>query len=265
MKAAAKTGRRGHLDSTLILVTYRHGFRVSELTALRWDQMELDSGSLHVSRIKKGTQSVHPIRGPEIRALRRLKRDYPATLYVFVTERKGPLTNSAVAKMIARAGQNAEFEFPGHDTRAIQQYLGHKNIQHTVRYTELASTRFKVAGSSVADVPSCSISSHTAWKSQANSAGRRKRIRQFLCRQSAAGTRRSYGRSAWHLTQESGLPSTSDGIAKRPRKRQEISKINDPVSVDISTRITNPFRAKVGGQQQIILEVHRSAAVQVPV
>lgn len=160
MKAAAQTGRHGHRDSTLILVTYRHGFRVSELTALRWEQVELDSGSLHVSRVKKGTPSVHPIRGPEIRALRRLKRDYPETPYVFVTERKGPLTNSAVGKMIARAGEKAGFEFPvhphmlrhatgyklandGHDTRAIQQYLGHKNIQHTVRYTELASTRFR--------------------------------------------------------------------------------------------------------------------------
>ena len=78
---------------------------------------------------------------------------------VFVTERKGPLTNSAVAKMIARAGEKAGFEFPvhphmlrhacgyylankGHDTRAIQHYLGHRNIQHTVRYTELVSDRF---------------------------------------------------------------------------------------------------------------------------
>ncbi len=160
MKAAAKTGRHGHRDSTLILVTYRHGFRVSELVALRWDQVELDSGRMHVSRIKKGTPSVHPIRGPEIRALRRLKRDYPDSPYVFVTERKGPLTNSAVRKVISRAGEVAEFDFPihphmlrhatgyklandGHDTRAIQQYLGHKNIQHTVRYTELASARFR--------------------------------------------------------------------------------------------------------------------------
>jgi type 1 fimbriae regulatory protein FimB/type 1 fimbriae regulatory protein FimE len=31
----------------------------------------------------------------------------------------------------------------GHDARALQAYLGHKNIQHTVRYTELAPTRFK--------------------------------------------------------------------------------------------------------------------------
>jgi type 1 fimbriae regulatory protein FimB/type 1 fimbriae regulatory protein FimE len=109
MKAAAKTGRHGHRNSTLILLTYRHGFRVSELIALRWDQVELDSGSLHVSRVKKGTPSVHPIRGPEIRALRRLKRDYPETQYVFVTERKGPLTDSAVRKVITRAGEVAKF------------------------------------------------------------------------------------------------------------------------------------------------------------
>ena len=63
MTAAAKTGRHGHRDSTLILVTYRHCFRVSELVALRWDQVEFDSGRMHVSRIKKGTPSVHPIRG----------------------------------------------------------------------------------------------------------------------------------------------------------------------------------------------------------
>ena len=115
---------------------------------------------MHVNRTKKGTPSFHPIRGPEIRALRRVKREYPETPYAFVTERKGPLTDSAVRKLVARAGEVAEFGFPvhphmlrhatghklandGHDTRAIQQYLGHRNIQHTVRYTELASTRFQ--------------------------------------------------------------------------------------------------------------------------
>lgn len=82
------------------------------------------------------------------------------TPYVFVTERKGPLTASTVRKMIARAGERAGIGFPvhlhmlrhgcgfklandGHDTRAIQHYLGHKQIQHTVRYTELASGRFE--------------------------------------------------------------------------------------------------------------------------
>ena len=160
MKAASKVGRHRHRDSSIILVAYRHGLRVSELIDLQWNVVELDQGRMQISRVKDDLPSVHPIRGPEIRALRRLKREYPSSPYVFVTERKGPLTASAVRKMIARAGEKANFDFPvhphmlrhatgyklandGHDTRAIQQYLGHKNIQHTVRYTELASTRFQ--------------------------------------------------------------------------------------------------------------------------
>ncbi len=160
IKAAKNIGRHGHRDAALILLTYRHGFRVSELIALRWDQIDLKQGLLHVNRLKNGTPSNHPIRGPEIRALRRLQREYPETPYVFVTERKGPLTASTVRKILARAGKEAKLPFPvhphmlrhacgyklandGHDTRAIQQYLGHKNITHTVRYTELAPDRFK--------------------------------------------------------------------------------------------------------------------------
>ncbi len=159
MKAARNTGRHRHRDATLILVAYRHGLRVSELVALRWDQVELGQGRLHVTRRKNGTDSTHPLRGPEIRALRRLQREYRDTPYLFVTERRGPLTASTVRKLVARAGREAGIPFPvhphmlrhacgfklandGHDTRAIQHYLGHKNIQHTVRYTELTSARF---------------------------------------------------------------------------------------------------------------------------
>ena len=159
MAAAKRSGRHGQRDATVILIAYRHGLRVSELVALRWDQIDLKQGVLHVNRLKNGTPSNHPIRGPEIRALRRLLREYPETPYVFVTERKGPLTASTVRKMVARAGREAKLPFPihphmlrhacgyklandGHDTRAIQQYLGHKNITHTVRYTELAADRF---------------------------------------------------------------------------------------------------------------------------
>mgnify|MGYP001556205448 FL=1 len=103
--------------------------------------------------------SSHPLRGPEIRALCRLQREYPDNPYIFVTERRGPVTTAAVRKIIARAGKKADIGFPvhphmlrhacgyklandGHDTRAIQHYMGHKNIQHTVRYTELAPERF---------------------------------------------------------------------------------------------------------------------------
>jgi len=160
LSTSGKIGRHGHRDKTLILIMYRHGLRVSELVALRWDQVDLDAGLIHINRRKNGTPSTHPLGGPEIRALRKLNRDYPATQYVFVTERKGPMTDSAVRKLIARAGQEAGFDFPTHPhmlrhacgfklandgqvTRAIQHYLGHKNIQHTVRYTELSADRFR--------------------------------------------------------------------------------------------------------------------------
>lgn len=158
--AAAKgVGRHGLRDSTLILLSYRHGLRVSEAVALRWDMIELDKGRLHVKRLKSGLNSVHPLRAPELRALRKLKREYPDSPYLFVGERGGPITDSSARKIIARAGEQAGINFPvhphmlrhacgftlanrGHDTRAIQAYLGHKNIQHTVRYTELSSERF---------------------------------------------------------------------------------------------------------------------------
>ena len=160
MGAARKTGRHGHRDATLIMMAYRQGLRVSELTALRWDQVDFSQGLFHVARSKNGTPSTHPLRGLEIRALRRLQRDYPDTPYIFVTERKGPLTAATVRKLITRAGKMACLGFSvhphmlrhacgfklaneGHDTRAIQHYLGHKNIQHTVRYTALAADRFK--------------------------------------------------------------------------------------------------------------------------
>ena len=77
INAAKSVGRHKHRDATLILMAYRHGLRVSELVALRWDMVDLKQGLLHVNRLKNGVASTHPIRGPEIRALRRLKRDYP--------------------------------------------------------------------------------------------------------------------------------------------------------------------------------------------
>ena len=77
MIAAREIGRHGHRDSTLILLAYRHGLRVSELVSLRWEQVDLSQGLLHVTRSKNGTPATHPIRGPELRALRRLQRDYP--------------------------------------------------------------------------------------------------------------------------------------------------------------------------------------------
>jgi len=159
LKAAKRTGRHGHRDQTLILVAYRHGLRVGELIALRWDMVDLKQGLLHIRRLKNGVGSTHPLRGTELRALRRLKRDYADSSYLFITERGGPITAASVRRIVSRAGVQAGIPFPIHphmlrhacgyklandgvDTRALQHYLGHRNIQHTTHYTELSPQRF---------------------------------------------------------------------------------------------------------------------------
>jgi integrase len=158
---AAKDNRYGHRDATMILMGYRHGFRSSELVDLRWDQIDFDRATLAVRRAKRGSPSTHPIQGDELRALRKLQREQePKSPFVFTSERGSPFTPAGFARLVERAGAVAGFEFKahphmlrhacgfalankGHDTRALQAYLGHKNIQHTVRYTELSPDRFK--------------------------------------------------------------------------------------------------------------------------
>jgi type 1 fimbriae regulatory protein FimB/type 1 fimbriae regulatory protein FimE len=160
MEHARKRGRYGLRDATMILVAYRHGLRPGELCALRWDQIDIAQGLLHVRRLKNGIDSVHPLGGTELRALRALKREDGSARYVFMTERGAPMTTAGFRKLVARIDVAARMPFPvhphmlrhacgfklaneGQDTRALQHYLGHKNIQHTVRYTELSPKRFK--------------------------------------------------------------------------------------------------------------------------
>ena len=124
------------------------------------DQVDFKAGSIYVNRLKNGKPATHYLEGDEMRALRRLRRDYSDGPFMFVAERGGPLTRSTVNKLIERAGRNAEIEFPVHphmlrhacgyylankgiDTRKIQDYLEHASIVHTVRYSELSPHKFK--------------------------------------------------------------------------------------------------------------------------
>lgn len=121
----------------------------------------LRAATLHVRRLKQGTPSTHPILGDELRALRRLQREQePRSPFVFTSERGAPFSTAGFARIVERAGKTAKLAFKahphmlrhacgyalankGHDTRALQAYLGHRNIQHTVRYTELSEARFR--------------------------------------------------------------------------------------------------------------------------
>lgn len=157
---AAKSNRWGLRDSTMVLVAYRHGFRATELVDLRWDQVDFAHATLHVRRAKGGKPSAHPLQGDVMRALRRLRKEDPHGEFVFVSERRAPFSEAGFAKMVERASRDAGLTFKVHphmlrhscgyklandgkDTRSIQDYLGHQNIQHTVKYTALSPTRFK--------------------------------------------------------------------------------------------------------------------------
>ena len=158
---ATKGSRYPQRDAALILFVYRHGLRASEACDLEWSQVDFDTATLHVRRAKNGKPATHPIRGDELRALRQLRRDQgPQATFVFTSERGAPFTPDALNRLIKRLGDRAALGFPihvhmlrhswgyalanaGHDTRAIQDWLGHRAIQHTVRYTELTPTRFK--------------------------------------------------------------------------------------------------------------------------
>jgi integrase len=146
---AAKDGRWGHRDSTLILVAYRHGLRAKEACELEWSQIEFGrSAALHVRRAKNGKPSVHPIRGDELRMLTALRKEYPDSGYVFTTERGTPFTPDAINRLVKTIGKRAKLSLPTHfhmlrhscgyklandgiDIRAIQDWLTFTQSPHT--------------------------------------------------------------------------------------------------------------------------------------
>jgi integrase len=157
---AAADNRNGHRDATMLLMAFRHGLRASEVCSLRWNQVDFNGAVLHVRRAKNGTPSTHPLTGREMRALRRLHCEASASPFMFVSERGAPFTTAGFARMVERAADSARLDIKAHPhmlrhacgyalankgyvTRGLQAYLGHRYIQHTVRYTERSSERFK--------------------------------------------------------------------------------------------------------------------------
>lgn len=154
--------RYGHRDATMILIAFRHALRVSELVNLRWSDVDFKASKLNVKRLKGSVSGVHPIEGDELRALRKLRAQDANTEFMFVTERGGPMSAAGFRKMLARladdAGMSSLKVHPhalrhaagyalvnkeGLNLRVIQDYMGHKELANTAKYTALASGRFK--------------------------------------------------------------------------------------------------------------------------
>jgi type 1 fimbriae regulatory protein FimB/type 1 fimbriae regulatory protein FimE len=157
VKAAREHSRYGERDAAMILLAYHHGLRVSELCALRWDDIDLKAGTLSVRRVKGGAPSLHPLPGTDRRALRRLKGS--ESPWVFNTERGSAMTPAGVRDLLRRLGLAAglgrvhphmlrhacgyKLTNQGTELRLVQAYLGHRSIASTVRYTEVDERRFR--------------------------------------------------------------------------------------------------------------------------
>jgi site-specific recombinase XerD len=160
IQAAKQTKRHGHRNATMILMAFRHALRASELVSLKWDQVNLKEGFLAVHRLKNGVPATHPLWGPELRALRKLQRDYPNSPYLFTTDRGAPITRRTYQHIVTVAAEGAGIGFPvsshalrhalgyklvndGHDIRSIGAYMGHRNLNNTAIYTQLNARAFK--------------------------------------------------------------------------------------------------------------------------
>lgn len=156
----ARASRNPERDALLVLMLFRHGLRESEARHLRRDALKLDSAQVWIERVKGGRSSYHPIGGDELRLLRRYLRirrdDLP---WLFISERMQPLADRSVRVIVANAGRSARLGHvhphmlrhscgfylhnKGHNSRLIQDYLGHANPASTMLYTRTASKQFE--------------------------------------------------------------------------------------------------------------------------
>jgi type 1 fimbriae regulatory protein FimE len=160
LRVAARKTRNPVRDEALVLLAFRHGFRVSELVALTWAQVHLDTRLLDVKRVKSGKPSTHDMLPDEIRLLKALRREGTGRGPVFVSERDLPIADSTVKKLVAKLGRAAGLPFPVHVHQLrhacgyylvnegmplplLQRWLGHVNVQHTIYYAELSPEAFK--------------------------------------------------------------------------------------------------------------------------
>ncbi|MBV8456136.1 MAG: tyrosine-type recombinase/integrase [Acetobacteraceae bacterium] len=158
IEAAGKRGRYPFRDKVLVRAVYRHGLRAAEAVALRWDQFDLDNGTLEMRRAKNGKGGTHTLDRDELRDFRKLRQQAGNSLYVFETERGGPLSTDTLAYIVREAGNLARLDVDvhphmlrhaagyalindGHDVRVVQDFLGHKNIASTAIYTALSPKR----------------------------------------------------------------------------------------------------------------------------
>lgn len=155
-----KNGVRNHC---IVHLLYRHGFRVSELCAMKISDIDMHGKTIYVSRLKNGFSTIHPIVKEEDKALNLWIQERKAQRHgdgwLFPSKNGRPLSRKTIYAIIKSLGCKARLSLnihphmlrhacgfaladQGNDTRLIQDYLGHRNIHHTVIYTASNAARF---------------------------------------------------------------------------------------------------------------------------
>ncbi|ECZ0740314.1 TPA: tyrosine-type recombinase/integrase [Salmonella enterica] len=163
-------------DKAMFMIAYKHGLRVSELNDLRISDLDLEGKTLYVRRLKNGLSTVHPLQSDTLLLIHHWLQF--RTTCPSVSERDGFLFTTIKGKKISRqwiyrlsqkystkAGLNVRLHphmlrhacgyalaNQGLDTRLIQDYLGHRNIHHTVHYTASNPGRFKKAWNDISSL-----------------------------------------------------------------------------------------------------------------
>ncbi len=161
--ALSRPSRYGERDFLLMLMMFRHGLRVGEAVGekygLRWDAVMWGEGQIFITREKGSDSGVHPLREDELVHLKKLREQFPESKYIFVSERGEVMKTDAVRKLIGRVAAEAGLDIKvhchmmrhacgyflvnrGYNTREIQDFLGHRDIKHTEKYTKLNAQRF---------------------------------------------------------------------------------------------------------------------------
>jgi type 1 fimbriae regulatory protein FimB len=148
IEAAGLRGRHPFRDKVLVGLIYRHGMRSSEGVNLRWSEIDLHGGVLHIASVNGGdADRTHHLADDELRDLHRL-REQATGSYVFETTRGIPLTVEALQSIIREAGKLAKLDvrsFPdmlrrstafalvndGVDKRLVQAFLGQKDVRRS--------------------------------------------------------------------------------------------------------------------------------------
>ncbi len=169
LEVAKEQGRYRDRDYALILMLFRHGLRASEAAMLEWRDVDLSRSSLYIRRVKGSQSGVHPLQADEQEAILKIRQSGMPQIFVNERQRSFLIPSkvpgradkaTGISRIVERVGAATGLGIKihahmlrhscgywlanqGYDTRLIQDYLGHKNIQHTVRYTRLNPERFR--------------------------------------------------------------------------------------------------------------------------